>query len=195
MSSVNALQSSNGNHKINFDTRSNKGNGYGMRSNDDQLAIYRNKRLKLKDVVLNDPLFNNPDGGTSSAIHENLNSRGPYNHRGKTQNFTEKAIKKHGDRYDYSSVDYIHCMSKVVIICKLHGKFSQRANDHLQGSGCKECAILSNAIKLRGLHLEFDTSRSNTVEFIEKAILVHGSRYAYSDVNYINSVSKVVICV
>jgi hypothetical protein len=65
-----------------------------------------------------------------------------------TQHFTQGAIKKHGDRYDYSSVNYINSMSKVVIICKLHGKFSQRADDHLYGKGCKECGILSRLDKV-----------------------------------------------
>ncbi len=35
--------------------------------------------------------------------------------------FIEKAILKHGDRYDYSLVDYKSAIKKVKIICGIHG--------------------------------------------------------------------------
>lgn len=57
----------------------------------------------------------------------------------KTEIFISKAINKHGTKYDYSLVDYIHSKSKVKIICKKHGVFEQRPNDHLNGSGCSFC--------------------------------------------------------
>ena len=34
-----------------------------------------------------------------------------------TKQFISKAIKKHGDKYDYSKVDYIGSNDKVIIIC------------------------------------------------------------------------------
>ena len=56
-----------------------------------------------------------------------------------TQEFVEKAIKKHGELYDYSNTKYINAISKVSIHCKIHGEFLQKANDHLNGCGCPLC--------------------------------------------------------
>jgi hypothetical protein len=37
--------------------------------------------------------------------------------------FIEKARNIHGDRYDYSKVNYVNQRTKVTIICKEHGEF------------------------------------------------------------------------
>lgn len=59
-----------------------------------------------------------------------------------TEQFIEKAIKVHGDLYDYSLVEYITNQVKVKIICKVHGVFEQRPNDHTSHkNGCNKCAI------------------------------------------------------
>ncbi|MFA7598839.1 MAG: DUF723 domain-containing protein [Candidatus Cloacimonas sp.] len=56
-----------------------------------------------------------------------------------TKYFITKAIKRHGDRYDYSESNYTHNSHKLRIICRKHGPFDQIANDHLRGSGCPKC--------------------------------------------------------
>ena len=57
-----------------------------------------------------------------------------------TDAFIEKAKKIHGTRYDYSKVDYIDKITKVIIKCNVCGtEFTQRPDIHLSGSGCKEC--------------------------------------------------------
>ena len=63
-----------------------------------------------------------------------------------TQNdFINKATTVHGNRYDYSKLVYTNSRSKVTIICKEHGEFSQNANSHILGIGCKKCGkILSS---------------------------------------------------
>lgn len=59
------------------------------------------------------------------------------------EGFIEKAKDKWGDRYDYSLVEYKNNKEKVDIICKEHGVFKQRVNDHLRGNkvgcGCPIC--------------------------------------------------------
>ena len=55
--------------------------------------------------------------------------------------FLKKAKEIHGDKYDYSLVDYKGCQTKVKIICKQHGVFEQAPNSHLQGSGCPFCTF------------------------------------------------------
>lgn len=53
--------------------------------------------------------------------------------------FICKAKKVHGNKYNYSLVDYKAAIKKVIIICSEHGKFTQRPNDHLNGYGCSRC--------------------------------------------------------
>lgn len=56
-----------------------------------------------------------------------------------TEEFIEKAKMIHGDKYDYSKVNYIDCRTKICIICPIHGEFWQKPNDHLNGCGCQVC--------------------------------------------------------
>ena len=57
---------------------------------------------------------------------------------------TDKIIgqfkKVHGNRYDYSKVEYVNNKTKVIIICKEHGEFLQNLNNHRLGMGCSKCA-------------------------------------------------------
>lgn len=62
--------------------------------------------------------------------------------RKKTQEkVIEEFIEVHGDRYDYSKVEYKSTNEKVIIICPEHGEFLQQPSKHKKGAGCghKEC--------------------------------------------------------
>lgn len=60
----------------------------------------------------------------------------------KTQEqFLEEVIAVHGDRYDYSLVEYVNSATKVKIICPEHGVFKQTPNSHLQEKKCPRCAL------------------------------------------------------
>lgn len=61
------------------------------------------------------------------------------NKRLSTYEFIEKARKKHGNKYDYSSVEYQTYNIPVTIICKDHGVFKQMPYTHLCGCGCPKC--------------------------------------------------------
>jgi len=93
----------------------------------------------------------------------------------KTQKFIEKAKIIHGNRYDYSLVEYVHSRIKVNIICKEHGLFSQHIHTHLKGRGCFKCG----------------DRRKTKEEFIKSSILIHGDLYNYNLVKYINANTKV----
>jgi len=54
--------------------------------------------------------------------------------------FIEYSINIHGDKYDYSLVDYKNNKTKVSIICKEHGVFKQTPNDHIGKHGCRKCS-------------------------------------------------------
>ena len=56
-----------------------------------------------------------------------------------TEEFIKKAKHAHGDKYDYSKVNYIDCKTKVCIICPIHGEFWQTPQYHLNGCGCQVC--------------------------------------------------------
>lgn len=56
-----------------------------------------------------------------------------------TAEFISLAIGKHGDKYDYSKVDYKSGRSAVTIVCLAHGEFNQTPSDHLAGCGCPRC--------------------------------------------------------
>ena len=101
------------------------------------------------------------------------------------ERFIEKARKVHGDKYDYSKVEYINNCTKVCIICPKHGEFWQTPDNHLYGYGCKKCADEKKS----------ENSRFTTERFIEKARKVHGDKYDYSKVEYINATTRVcIIC-
>jgi len=97
--------------------------------------------------------------------------------------FIERANKAHKGRYDYSRVDYKNVDIKVEIICLEHGPFLQRPLSHLKGFGCGRCGRVETAKKL-------GHSRER---FVEDARLAHGDRYDYSQVKYVNALSKVII--
>jgi len=100
-----------------------------------------------------------------------------------TEQFIAKASAIHGDRYDYSLVEYVGNNVKVTIICSEHGPFEQMPSEHLVGSGCNKCGILATA----------EARRKNTEQFIAKARMVHGDRYDYSLVEYLSAMEKVTI--
>lgn len=54
--------------------------------------------------------------------------------------FISKAKIKHNNKYDYSKVKYVNARTKVIIICKEHGEFSQTPTGHVSGNGCPKCA-------------------------------------------------------
>lgn len=103
-----------------------------------------------------------------------------------TESFIQKAIEIHGNKYDYSKVEYVNARTKIIVICKIHSEdFLQNSNSHLQGSGCKKCGFECRKKKL---------VNDNQI-FINKAIEVHGNRYDYSKVEYDTIKNKVsIIC-
>ena len=100
-----------------------------------------------------------------------------------TQEFIEKAKEVHGDLYDYSKTDYFNCKTNVDILCNVHGVFSQTPNSHLSGRGCPKCA-----------RKRITLGQTYSVEhFLEKANKVHGDRYDYSKIDYVDYNTKICI--
>lgn len=102
----------------------------------------------------------------------------------KTKLFISKAAAKHVDRYDYSLVEYKLSKFKVKIICREHGVFEQKANNHLSGKGCPECGLskIGEKSKVR-----------SSANFKGRAREVHGNTYCYDAVDYAGSRAKIII--
>jgi ssDNA-binding Zn-finger/Zn-ribbon topoisomerase 1 len=99
------------------------------------------------------------------------------------ESFVERSLAKHGDKYDYSQVDIKSKNQKVEIVCPSHGLFYQLPLNHIAGQGCPQCGQNSRAV----------SQRYSKDQFIEGAIIIHGNYYDYSELNYVNSQSKVKI--
>lgn len=171
-----------------------------------------------------------------------------------TEDFIRRAREIHGDKFDYSLVEYVKAETKVKIICPIHGVFEQTPSKHLyMGHGCPKCGreesrrltsltketFLERAYAKFGdkftYHFDLDitfsaqypiritcpihgdfilkagnflknkwwcgacgetspkTKRIGLTQFIEKSKLVHGDKYDYSKVNYIDANTKVTI--
>lgn len=106
--------------------------------------------------------------------------------RATTKEAVEGFEAVHGGRYDYSKVVYTGNKNKVIVVCKEHGEFLIRPNDHTsKRAGCSKCSVVNRA-KLQTLPQE---------EVIETFKIVHGDRYDYSKVVYVRTMDKVtVIC-
>ena len=96
--------------------------------------------------------------------------------------FIEKAKKIHGNKYDYSKVEYVNTKTKVCIICPEHGEFWQTPSNHLyQKQNCPFCS-----------HRSY---KKNVNEFIEEAKKIHNNKYDYKLVEYKNEKEKIkIIC-
>lgn len=53
--------------------------------------------------------------------------------------FLRNCREVHGEKYDYSLVEYTGRRQQVEIICQRHGTFKQVAGNHLCGAGCPSC--------------------------------------------------------
>ena len=99
-------------------------------------------------------------------------------YRPTTNDFITDAKNTHGDKYNYSKVKYVNGKTDVEIICPLHGSFFQIPNNHLTGSGCPKCS---------------KKHQPNNKEFTDAAKHIHGNEYDYSEVEYVNSKTPVII--
>src|SRR6267142_652169 len=93
----------------------------------------------------------------------------------------KKANNKHNNKYDYSKTIYKNEETKLIIICPIHGEFTQQAGIHIMSFGCAKCV---NTDDKHLIALE---------KFINKYIQVHGEKYNYSIVDYLNDSTKVLI--
>ena len=97
--------------------------------------------------------------------------------------FIDEAKLVHGDKYDYSKIEYKNNRTKVCIICPNHGEFIQKPEYHLEGEGCPKCGRIkaNNSISY------------SQDEFVKKCSKIHNNKYDYSLVKYNRSSDIVTI--
>ncbi len=105
--------------------------------------------------------------------------RGVSKHTNKS--FIKLAKEIHGDKYDYSLVNYKNNKSKVNIICSEHGEFNQRAGAHISKNRPQGCPACDKSQKLK------------TEEFIKMAKEIHGDQYSYEKAIYTSAREYVTI--
>lgn len=102
-----------------------------------------------------------------------------------TAEFISKAKLVHGDKYNYSKVEYKTNKDKVCIICPIHGEFLITPNSLLSGRGCSLCGRIKTN----------ESKRYTKDTFIQKAKKVHGDKYDYSEIEYIDCFTPIkIVC-
>ena len=149
---------------------------------DYSLVNYKNKRTKVQIICKVHGVFevypdNHAKGSNCNECMKGskINTAG----KGKLSNFEVITRFKivHGDKYDYSLVNYKKNNLPVNIICKIHGIFSQNPNVHWDGGKCPEC-------------------RKNTIsneEIINRLSKINPYSHTFEKVQYINMHTKIII--
>lgn len=96
-----------------------------------------------------------------------------------TKQYIEKAKNIHGEKYDYSEVNYINSITHINLKCnKCNKKYTQNPSTHLKLENCSWCG---------------PKKHMNTELFIKKAKEIYGDKYDYTEVNYINANTHIII--
>ena len=144
---------------------------------------YDYSKVKYKNNHTKIIIICSKHGDFLQTPHSHLSKNGcsacAKNKKSSKKQFIEKATIIHGNKYDYSKVNYKNCDMKIKITCFKHGEFLQTPFEHLQGKGCINCRI--------------EKSILTTQEFIDKANQVHNGKYDYSKTKYIRTNRKVII--
>ena len=99
------------------------------------------------------------------------------------EKFIEKCKHFHGDKYDFSKVQYINARTKVCIICPEHGEFWVTPSLFIKGTNCPVCGRI-NARR---------SKTKDTTYFIKKAKEIHGEKYDFSKSCYTKSRNSLII--
>lgn len=132
---------------------------------DYSLAEYKDSITKIKIICPEHGIFEqNPNGHLSGC--------GCYICGGTkkltTKEFIKKATEVHGNKYDYSLVDYKNNETKVKIICRKHGIFEQTPAAHYRVKcGCPLCKISKGENKIVKFLIENNIDFERQKTFLE----------------------------
>lgn len=90
-----------------------------------------------------------------------------------TESFVKAAHEMHGSTYGYENVKFVDRFTKVAVTCRVHGEFLVTPKKHLSGVGCRKCVA--------------DKTKRTTEQFVQAAIVVHGTTYNYGNTEYVGT--------
>ena len=85
--------------------------------------------------------------------------------------------------FTYENTVYTGVKDNVIITCPIHGDFTKRPRNHLQGQGCKHC----------NREAKHEAMKVTKADFLTRAINIHGSLYTYPELNYISFTTEIVV--
>lgn len=133
---------------------------------DYSLVDYKNSRDKIKIIC---PVH----GAFDQMPYNHLQGKGCHfcskNQKSNYDDFSKRSSIIHNFKYEYPDKKYVNGVTKINILCKEHGLFSQTPGSHLSGVGCPKCS---------------GNKRLTIEEFIKSANLKHNNLYYYPDLNY-----------
>lgn len=111
--------------------------------------------------------------GCKSCGHESMKEAIKSN----KEEFIEKAVGVHGNKYDYGGAEYVNSVTPVIIRCLVnpqHGIFMQPPRNHISGDGCRKCGFERTAA----------SNRRSVEAFIMDSLVLHGDKCWYTKVQY-----------
>lgn len=110
----------------------------------------------------------------------------------RTKAFISKARAVHGRKYDYSKTRYSGTDLPVRVVCRRHGEFRCTPARHIRPDSPSICPTCRR--ELKDAERKADALRKGR-EFIARAKNIHGARYGYSHVRYVNVDTPVkIVC-
>lgn len=101
----------------------------------------------------------------------------------KQRNWISLAIELHGNKYDYSKVEFVNSKTPVTVICRTHGAWQCQPSLHVSKKHKRGCPVCGGSQK------------KTTEQFVQEATAKHGGAYDYSQTEYVNSHTNVkIIC-
>lgn len=91
------------------------------------------------------------------------------------EEFLKRSKNSHGDKYDYSSVEYKSQYDPVLIKCPIHGEFHQIPKSHMIGNGCRKCAYENSRKKYSGVE---------KINKLNKELIVKRLKNIHKDYDY-----------
>ena len=155
---------------------------------------YKNSYTKVEIVCKDHGIFNiRPKDHVKSGVYHNGNllcsgcpkcgdNKAARARTKSTEYFLEKVRLIHGDKFDYSKVDYKHTNINIKVICKRHNLEFEVTPSNFVGNihNCPEC--------YREINSELLYTKE---EFVSQCNLAHNNLYNYSEIEY-NGISKLV---
>ena len=97
-----------------------------------------------------------------------------------TTDFINEFVKKWGsENFDFSETVYVNQKTPLTVICKIHGPITKTPSAFLK-LACFECD-------------KEEKRKAQEQAFLEKAKSIHGDKYCYDKVHYINADTEVII--